>query len=218
MDLQNNEPVQSSQKNIWTIIVSVIATALIVGGGLMFFQKTQTNILSQEIQALKIQNENIIAQNKKISQDLAEAKKVSVAQEFPNQNTPVVSNTNTISSLCTAPATATDIGSNVFPIDPKYKGIEFLGQLFTAFNCGPERVSRIFGVNGSDYTLGSSVLLKNAPSDSLTNTLKSIGYKCTDPKTGCKKWELRTTVKVNDLMKLEPFFENLEADDCTNCG
>jgi len=60
--------------------------------------------------------------------------------------------------------------------------------------------------------------LKSAPSDLLTSTFKSIGYKCTDLETSCKKWELWTTVKINDLMKLEPFHENFEADDCTNCG
>ncbi|HPA25894.1 MAG TPA: hypothetical protein PLK76_04010 [bacterium] len=220
MDLQNNEPVQGSQ-NIWTIVISVVATVLVVGGGLMFYQKTKTDVLSQEIQTLKIQNESIVAQNKKISQDLVEAKKVPITQELPSQNAPVLNNIkpeNTTSSLCTAPATATDSGRDVFPIDPKYKGIEFLGQLFTAFNCGPERVSKIFGVKGSDYTLGSTVWLKSTPSDVLSNTFKSIGYKCADPETSCKKWELWTTVKINDLMKLKPFHENFEADDCTNCG
>lgn len=136
-------------------------------------------------------------------------------------NKPVVSDikpTNTTSSLCIAPATATDNGRAVFPIDQKYKSIEFLGQLFTAFNCGSERVSKVFGVKGNDYTLGSSVWLKNTPSDSLTHTFKSIGYKCADPETSCKKWELWTTVEINDLMKLEPFHEHFEADDCTNCG
>ena len=74
MNLQNNEPAQSSQ-NIWTIILSVVVTALLVGGGFMLFQKNQTDILRKEIQALRIQNE-------KISQDLMEAKKVTVIQEY----------------------------------------------------------------------------------------------------------------------------------------
>jgi cell division protein FtsB len=234
MDSQNNEPVQSYQ-NIWTIIISVVATALIVSGAFMFFQKIQTDVLRQEIQTLKTQsdgivaqnnnilheNENLNAQNRKLSQDLEDAKKISVIQTLPSQNIPIANNTelaNTSSYLCTAQATATEIGRDVFPIDPKYKGIEFLGQLFTAFNCGRERLNNIFGVKGDNYTLGSSVFLKNTPSNSLTNTFKSIGYKCIDPEKSCKNWELWTTVKVIDLLKLEPFHENFEADDCTNCG
>lgn len=222
MDLQNNEPVQSSQ-NIWTIVISVVVTALVVGGGLFLWQKFQSDVLHREIQGLRSQNESLVAQNKKLSQDLAEAKISAPTQESLIQNTPVVNDVtpeNSNSPLCTAKPTGTEIGRDVYPIDPKYKGLEFLGQLFTAFNCGPKRVSEIFGVKSEDYTLGSSVWLKSNPSQSLINTFKSIGYACGDknPNESCKKWELWTTVKVKDLMKLEPFYENFEADDCTNCG
>ena len=34
----------------------------------------------------------------------------------------------------------------------------------------------------------------------------------------CKKWELWDVVKVSDLLKLEPFHENFEGDDCRKCG
>jgi|GEM_PF-3770201 len=74
MDLQNNEPVQSFQ-NIWTIVISVVATVLIVGGGFFLWQKYQSNVLRQEIQALKIQNESLAAQSKKMSLDLEQLRK-----------------------------------------------------------------------------------------------------------------------------------------------
>ncbi len=160
---------------------------------------------------------------KKIIESFKKVEKVTVTQELPSQNTRLLSNTkneNTKSSLCTAPATVTDAGSDVFPIDPKYKGIKFLGQLFTAFNCGSERVGKIFGVDGNNYTLGSAIWLKNNPSQSLISTFKSIGFKCSEEVSdvSCKKWELLDSVRVDDIIKLEPYSENFEADDCRNCG
>lgn len=128
--------------------------------------------------------------------------------------------TKTDPSLCAANPTTTEAGSEVYPIDQKYKNFQFLGQLFTAYECGQERISKIFGVEGENYTLGSSVWLKGNPSQALIGVFKSIGYVCKDNNTeeNCKNWELRNTVKVNSLMKLEPFYENFKSDDCTNCG
>lgn len=222
MDIQKQRATQTSQ-NIWTIIISVVMTALIIGGGLFLWQKTQTDVLRQEIQTLETQNESLVAQNKKISQDLSESKKPSALQELPIQNAPITNNTppeNTASSLCTAPPTITDIGSDVYPIDPKYRGVEFLGQLFTAYNCGQARLSKIFGVEGNNYTLGSAIWLKTNPSQSLINAFKSIGFKCAEGNSeiSCKEWGLWDTIKVDDLMTLEPYHENFKTDDCRNCG
>ncbi|HBB38342.1 MAG TPA: hypothetical protein DEP63_05210 [Candidatus Magasanikbacteria bacterium] len=188
----------------------------------MLFQKNQTDILRKEIQALRIQNE-------KISQDLMEAKKVTVIQELTSQDTAIVNNTqpeHTTSSLCTDPATVSDIGRDVFPIDPKYKGITLLGQFFTAYNCGPTRVSNIFGVEGDIYTLGVTIWLKGQPSQSLIETYLSIGFNCYDANSGApckselgtKKIILDAPIKIEELIKLEPYHEFFEADDCIDCG
>jgi hypothetical protein len=120
---------------------------------------------------------------------------------------------------CAAKPTTTTIGRDIYPISSQYKNIQFLGQLFTAFNCGPDRLSKIFGVKGEYYTLGSSIRLTNSY-ESLINTLKSIGYTCKNNNTEktCNEWILNTTVKLNELLKLESFYTNFESDDCVNCG
>ena len=125
-------------------------------------------------------------------------------------------------TLCTDESVGAGIGSDVYPIDSKYKNIHFLGQLFTAANCGQERLNQIWGVSGENYILGSAIWLIDNPSSSLIDTLKSIGYQCVDKSSNhssCKMWELEEIVKVNDLLKLEPYYENFRQDDCRrNCG
>jgi len=141
-------------------------------------------------------------------------------QQAPPIEPEVEEPTSQPTSLCTDPPTATAIGRDVYPIDPKYDGLNFLGQLFTAYNCSPERMSKLFGVEGDNYNLGSAVWLKDIPSQDLIDTFKSIGFSCSDetPEESCKKWELRETVTIEKLMKLEPYYKNFKQDDCRNCG
>ena len=124
--------------------------------------------------------------------------------------------------FCMAPPVSTAIGRDIYPIDPKYNtGLKFLGELFTAYICDPEDVSKIFGVDDdNNYTLNPTILLNNNPSQALISILKSIGFKCGEGNSNesCKTWILENTVKVNDLMKLEPYYKNFKADNCTNCG
>jgi len=131
-----------------------------------------------------------------------------------------VANNDTLPSFCADTPTPTDIGRDIYPIEIKYINLGFLGQIFTAYKCGPERVDQIFGVEGTDYTLGSTIWLRDNPTQSLIDTFKSIGFTCDEesPDATCKTWKLLDTVKVDDLIKLEPFYQNFEADDCQNCG
>lgn len=195
------------------LILSVIGIVFIVGlGGMVVWQSFQSNDLQREIQDLQKQNKTLVSQNKKLSQNLAETTKPSA------QKNTVIKNTN--SSLCTDEPMGTDIGRDIYPIDPKYKNTQFLGQIFTAYKCSEERMSKIYGVKGDTYTLGSSVLLKNNPSPSLIATFTSLGFEC-DQKTAdatCTRWETKKILKIEDIMKLEPFSENFEVDDCINCG
>jgi len=176
---------------------------------------------SQEIQDLKTQNEELTEEKESLEDDLTESKQeVQTDETVTTKPEPKAETSYSTSALCTDAPTGTDIGRDVYPIDPKYDGLGFLGQLFTAYNCGPTRVSKIFGVDGNNYTLGSAIWLKNNPSQSLINTFKSVGFECDEEASdvSCKKWELWDTVKVDDLMRLEPYHENFEADDCRNCG
>ncbi len=124
-------------------------------------------------------------------------------------------------SLCDDEPFGTAIGSSVYPIDLKYKKLHFLGQLFTAADCGQERLSQIDGVDGDNYTLGSAINLKNNPSQELVNVFKSIGFNCYDKLSDneCKKWTLdNKLIKISELLKLEPYHNDFSSDDCVNCG
>lgn len=219
----NNKPMesQSSPQSIWTIILSVVLTAVIIGGGFYFWQKAQIDTLRQEIQDLKTQNEELSEETETLKDNASESTtEVKTNEAVTVKTEPTVDTSYSTSALCTDTPTGTDIGRDVYPIDPKYDGLGFLGQLFTAYNCGQARVSKIFGVDGNNYTLGSAIWLKSNPSQSLISTFKSIGFKCGEDVSdvSCKKWELWDSVKVDDLIKLEPYSENFEADDCRNCG
>ena len=122
-----------------------------------------------------------------------------------------------VSRLCTDPATTTEMGSVMYPIDPRYAQLGFLGQLFTAADCGSSRLQETFGGENASYSLGSAIWLKDQTSPSLTSLLQSIGFACS-PDEGCKKWELYKTVKIKELLKLEPYTSSFKQDDCRNCG
>lgn len=121
---------------------------------------------------------------------------------------------------CTAPPTTIPIGLEVYPIEPKYSHLYFLGQLLTAAHCGEQRLRSIYGVVGDDYTLGLAIWLKAQPDPSLVAVLKSVGFMCSDAAgdEGCLEWELYETVKIRDLLRLEPYAEQFERDDCRHCG
>lgn len=52
MEQQNEQPIEpvQSSKNIWIIVVSIVATALIVGGGVYAWQKSNLNNTKQNLQ------------------------------------------------------------------------------------------------------------------------------------------------------------------------
>ncbi|MDF1497730.1 MAG: hypothetical protein P1P90_06815 [Patescibacteria group bacterium] len=126
-------------------------------------------------------------------------------------------NANTV---CVAEPIQTDIGRAVYPIYPKYADLDFLGQIFTASDCGMDRVNEVFGVEDGEYTLGSYIWLKDKPSKDLVNTFIDIGYKCDEekPDEDCLEWELLEAVSVDELMRLEPFYNSIKQDDCRYCG
>jgi hypothetical protein len=127
---------------------------------------------------------------------------------------------DTLKDVCINEPTYLDNGREQYPIDPAYNDLDFLGQLFTAHNCGADRVNEIFGVTDGEFTLGSTIWLLSKPSQDLINTFEEIGYKCAEDVEDeeCLKWELLDTIDVGELLKLEPFHKSLIQDDCRNCG
>jgi len=121
---------------------------------------------------------------------------------------------------CTDPPVSTDIGRDIYPIAEKYSKLKLLGELFTAADCNLERLGKIFGVSGEDYTLGSGLRLNKNPSTELATELKGIGYTCKEinDDTLCRYWSLDKSAKVSDLQKLIPYLDFIESNDCVNCG
>lgn len=131
-------------------------------------------------------------------------------------------NTSTLSSqelqtVCNGDAKKDDKGRLSFPVAKKYEAVKYLGQLFTAKQCGNERLAQVPGVTGNMYNIGSTLFLQNDASPELLNTLKNIGYSCVENKASCKQWGLNVPVKVSELLLLEPFVENFREDDCREC-
>jgi hypothetical protein len=120
-------------------------------------------------------------------------------------------------SYCTDDPEYLDNGRSVYPIDPKYVDLPFLGQLFTAANCGGTRVFDLFGVDGSSYTLGSRILLNGVPSEDFLTVFSLIGFECVEG-SDCTEITLSDTVTVDEMLLLEPYYAEMSADDCTNCG
>lgn len=115
--------------------------------------------------------------------------------------------------------TPTEIGGVVYPIDPKYGNLDELGQLFTANDCGESRLKEVTA-DRTDYDLGLTLVLKANPTDNLISLLRAIGFSCANnlPALTCKEWKLTKNVKVDELLKLQPFHKLFLRDDCINCG
>ena len=137
-------------------------------------------------------------------------------------DTTTVSSFNEIIDYCSMPPRFTDSGREIYPVNKeKYGNLSFLGSIFTAYDCGPERLNKFYRGEDADYDLGSAVWLNKSPSYSLIFTLQEIGYSCGDKELRekeCLKWELFDTVKIRELLKLKPFYTSFEIDDCRKCG
>jgi hypothetical protein len=132
----------------------------------------------------------------------------------------IVSGFKAVSKECTDNPEPTDIGRLIFPIAPKYSPLAFLGELFTASDCGSDRMSNVFGIKGDEYILGSALKLAKNPIQTLIDTLKSIGYACASvgEESACRQWNLEKVVKTESVLMLKPFMEYFESNSCVNCG
>ena len=131
---------------------------------------------------------------------------------------------NTV-DLCNDEPIKTEIGSLSFPIDIKYRHMPYLGEVFTAYECGPERVEELPNVSNGIYDFGSIVDLKGTYKSQLgkdsqsIQKLKDVGYVCANNSSSpCMQWLLESEVGADDLMKIEPLYHMIERDDCVHCG
>jgi hypothetical protein len=120
---------------------------------------------------------------------------------------------------CTASPDDSGIGDLRNPVADKYIKLTKLGQLFTAADCGPERLRALYG-DLSGHISDLQIVLKTAPSSALYNTLYGLGFAPTDGNDTAKSkvWLLTTTVTYEKLLKLLPYAQEMNYDDCTRCG
>ena len=128
-------------------------------------------------------------------------------------------------NLCDAPPQISDMGREIYPTNiDKYGNIGYLGELFTADDCGPSRVSLLFGVTGNTYTIKPDLGLKNKPSTKLLKVLQGVGFVPGDTCKNidienCQHWTLfNGQIPLTEILKLKPFANEIESSGCTNCG
>lgn len=139
-------------------------------------------------------------------------------------------------TMCTVEPEVTDIGRPELLVNNRYPvGSRFLGALFSADDCSLfsmggkwSAMQKMHGIVSNPdplkyaYTLGSRVTLLRAPAADFLGVLKLVGFVCAtagSSESSCKVWELnKTSVLVTDMLKLKPFSDEIEFDDCINCG
>ncbi len=112
-----------------------------------------------------------------------------------------------------------DIGMKSYPIDPQYAHLSFLGQIFTAADCSPERLAELPEVEDGNYTYGMGLGLRTPPSPGFLEVLQELGFTCSGVGSDdCISWELKSVIPVEDVLRLKPYRNNIEYDDCRMCG
>lgn len=125
----------------------------------------------------------------------------------------------TLSKYCTDKPVESDIGRLQYPIDVQYKHLTFLGEFFTAYNCGTSRLKSLPAVSGNEYTYGVTLWLESNPSEALIKRFKDLNFLCvTGEASTCKQWSNENSIDMYDLIKLETFHNEFIQDDCINCG
>ena len=126
-----------------------------------------------------------------------------------------------IPGYCTDDPVGTAIGRDEYPKLVEYAHLDFLGELFTASECGQARIDRIFGVRDGMYTLKPKILLKDGPSNAVVGALDKIGFDClvvNIATSSCVHWLLDDLVPVSEILTLEPYADEIRSVECTNCG
>lgn len=218
-----------------TLVAFVIV--LLVAGALLLSQKTtgqkallslretlenvqsKTAELEESQRALEEEKQALEQKVGDTEKTLEETRELLAEQEVRAQRD--AGKNNTARTWCADGPTKTDSG-DVYPIHPQYAGLTFLGQLFTADDCGAKRFNAIFTSHDTQYTLASAVTLFSdaAPDEKLKTVFSSIGYACAEENPGdaCQTWTLEKTIAIGTLLALKPHYTLFESDTCTNCG
>jgi len=124
-----------------------------------------------------------------------------------------------IKDLCIDEFRSNESGMITHPIDPKYEDLRWLSQIFSSANCEQERIEKIHGVTDGEFTIGLNIGISLYAPEELRNILLSLGFGCRDDIADeeCIRWTNKENMPLEDLLKLEPFYEYM-SDDCIVCG
>lgn len=126
---------------------------------------------------------------------------------------------------CHASPESSPLGRKRYPINKeKYGDTGLCGELFTADDCGQQRLSSIFGTDKDGaFVLGMELSLKQEPSYWLKTNLERLDFKpsfdCFKKDAAqCRKWIKTRALERNGLKRLKTYAQEIKYCDCINCG
>ncbi|MCI0479240.1 hypothetical protein L0Y59_01725 [Candidatus Uhrbacteria bacterium] len=135
----------------------------------------------------------------------------------PNRETPPLAE-----DVCAMDPWTNDAGATEYPTHPRYVRLSYLGQIFTALDCGDEgRATGVMGMREGAYAAG--IILswgRGAPPEALKTTLTRLGFTSVD----AGAWKTDHPLSLDDLRTLRGVLietgglESLEFADCIRCG
>jgi hypothetical protein len=106
-------------------------------------------------------------------------------------------------------------------VNPKYTGLQILGEIFTASECADAEVlSSIEGlVDGTIYSRSFSIGLFSDTSvdPTFASLLSSLGFDCTDEDgESCMVWERKSDTSIDELLGLYEYVDFIRYDRVTS--
>lgn len=128
-------------------------------------------------------------------------------------SSPEKSDLHPLSELCGSPISTTIFERpRVLPVASAYKNLEILGPLFTASDCGQERLNEILGEPALS-TLDMVIVAKAKDSDPvLKSALEKAGFLCYDDIVNDGCYTRQAGTKISDLLELKPLADKIHAD------
>jgi hypothetical protein len=131
-----------------------------------------------------------------------------------------VNKTSPEQSLCRLAPIVTEIGSVQYPVAEEYGHLRGTGMVLTAEDCGESRLSGM-SANFSYLLMGGKFSLKSGPSSGLRKVFDSLGAVCSSAEKteNCRQWEInKTSIDYREVLKLRPYINEIESEDCAWCG
>src|SRR3989338_3927301 len=233
------EPVKKKKSHAPGVAAALVVLIIVFVGAIFLLQKSfaekQRAALEakiQELQNMAADLENAqarLGQDKEsLQQQIQETEDALAAaglqlEEQNIRSTRKINGSLVLRTLCTDAPTTTENGRLAYPMHPKYFNLTFLGELFTADDCGAKRFNAIYTSKDAQYTIASTIELfrdKN-PDEKLRNVFASVGYSCAEEgaaDAACTAWKIEKTAAIGSLLALKPHYEMFKSDECVGCG